>query len=429
MFRKLIFPHSLIVTLMMFLLIWLINSIRINLHFLNPFNETIRDYEITDIVYSRLRDPKIELDKRIVLINSGMPNRDTLRMVIDRAIEAGAKVIAVDLLLADRKEPKADSMLRASVQRFENIVLGVKLDGYNEKTDMFEFQRDCDSFFCDYAYTGFTNFPSNDTRTIRYFSPREMTPSGECLSFAYQAAKRYDPESTERALRRVKNVEEIFFTGNSDDYVQFEAGDVLDPTVDLRSRLKDKIVLIGFLGTYAWDDPLLDRYYTPLNERYTSRNTPDMYGVVIHANIIRMVLDHKFVNETPWWINLLLTTLFCYFNIHLYYKIFRKVSVSYHFITRFIQLGEIIILFFLVALLFHLYRVKMDVGYWITVLVLAFDGVRFYDTFLRRRIALLSKLPDVLPPARKPEPPKPPGEPDESTASEGNTRPQANQIV
>jgi len=405
MWRKLIYPHSLIVTCIVFILIWVLDVVRINLHFLNPFNETIRDYEVTDIVYSKLRDKKIKLDDHIVLVNIGKPDRDTIRMVIDRIIDAGAKVVAVDVLLDGRKNFHSDSLLRATLTRRENVVLAMEIDGYSNDDEVFKMQAGCDTFFCNYVYSGFINFISRDSNsTIRYFTPREMTLDGECLSFTTQTAKLYDPKAAERLLKRSNKVEEIFYTNNGDQFIQYETKDILDASIDLNQLLHDKIVMIGFLGTYAWDKPMLDRHYTPLNQRYTGRNTPDMYGVVIHANILQMILNGTYIRELPVLANILLTFIFCYFNIHLFYEIFRRVPVPYHFVTRFLQLGEIIILFFIVALLFHLYRIKMDVAYWITALVFAFDAIKFYDNVIRKRIPLLIKIPYTLPPA----PNKPP---------------------
>lgn len=399
----------------MFILIWVLDVIRINLHFLNPFNETIRDYEITDIVYSRLRDNKVLPDNRIALVNIGHPNRDTLRQMIDRIVDAQAKVIGVDIMLSEQKNRITDSLLRKSLMRMEKVVLAVELPQLPSDKEVFPPPVNCDTFFCDYVYSGFINFITLDTSTIRHFSPKELTTEGECLSFAARTAKLYDPNAAERLFKRNNPIEEIYYTGNDDQFVQYESSDILNANPDtLRAHLKDKIVLIGFLGTYEWDNPLLDRHYTPLNPRYTGRNVPDMYGMVIHANIIRMILDNTYVRKPSFWVNLLLTVVFCYFNIHLFYEIFRKVSVPYQFITRFLQLFEIIFLFFLVSSLFYFYRIKLDVAYWITALLLTFDAVKFYDNVVRKRIPWMKHIPDEFPPLRrggkkqtKPAPPAP----------------------
>ncbi|MBN8677507.1 MAG: CHASE2 domain-containing protein [Chitinophagales bacterium] len=397
MLRRIIFPHSLILTFLMFALIWILDVIRINLHFLNPFNESIRDYQITDIVYSRLRDKRIAVDNRIVMVNTGQPSRDTLAMLVNRIREAGAKVIAIDIMLEERKNPVTDSILLTSLTSMENVVLAMEIDGVNDETGIFSIQKSCNPYFCDNVYSGFINFITNDTSTVRIFSPKEMTTTGECLSFPVQAARLYDQEAADRLFKRGNKVEEIYYFGNEDQFVQCEQTDILDTSRNLQGIIKDKIVLIGFLPIDSWDKPMRDRHYTPLNARYTGRNTPDMYGIVIHANIIRMILDNTYVVEPSWGLNLLLTFLICYFNIHLYYQIFRRVSVPYHFVTRFLQIGETVILFFLVALLFHFYRIKIDAGYWITALLLTFDAVKFYDNGIKKRIPLFNKIPYELP--------------------------------
>jgi hypothetical protein len=273
-------------------------------------------------------------------------------------------------------------------------VLATELDGYSDDNGIFKMQLGCDTFFCNYAYSGFINFISKDSNsTIRYFTPREMTADGECLSFAMQTARLYDPQAADNLLKRRNKLEEIFYTENGDQFIQYESKDILNSTSNLHQLLHDKIVMIGFLGTYVWDMPMLDRHYTPLNKRYTGRNKPDMYGMVIHANIVQMILNGTYVKELPLLLSVLLTFIFCYFNIHLFYEIFRRVKVQYHFITRFLQLGEIIILFFLVALFFHSYRLKLDFAYWIAALALAFDVIKFYDNIIRKRFPVLAKLP------------------------------------
>jgi CHASE2 domain-containing sensor protein len=383
----------------MFVLIWFLDIIRINFHFLNPFNETIRDYEITDIVYSRLRSKKnLEIDHRIVLVNSGYPaSRDTLRMMTDRIAAAGAKVIAFDIRFEEQKDPRIDSMFRQSLLQIENVVLANKVADLEKDEKTFRRQEGCDTFFSNYINTGFINFVDNDSSTIRYISPREMTEEEECLSFASRVVSMYDPAAAERLFKRNNEVEEIFYSGDQDLFVQLSIHDILHTKPDLR----DKIVLIGFVPMDEANRPIVDMHYTPLNFRYTGHNTPDMYGMVIHANIIKMMLDNTYVIELSFWVNLLLTFIFCYFNIHLFYQIYRRVSLPFQFITRFLQLGEIILLFFIVASLFHFYRLKMEVAYWITALLLTFDAVKFYDNGIRKRIKLLERIPYVLPASRK----------------------------
>jgi len=386
------------------MLIGLLDLIRINFHFLNPFNETIRDYEITDIVYSRLRDKKVKKDDRIVLVNAGFPpSRDTIRMILDRIIDDGAKVIALDITFEERKNFKIDSMLLQSMGRIENVVLANKVSGLEEDGITFKFQEACDTFFANHITTGFINFIDHDSSTIRYFSPREKVEESEevCMAFAVRTASLYEPAAVERLFKRNKDFEEIYYTGDENQFTLLDFKDILDVNQNHKTTLADKIVLIGFHPTSPTIRPVIDKHYTPLNPLYTGHNSQDMYGMVIHANIILMILDNTYIYEFPFWINLLLTSVFCYFNVHLFYQIFRRVSLPFQFITRFLQLGEIILLFFIVAILFHYYRIKMDMAYWISALLLTFDAVKFYDNGIRKRFKILINIPYTLPPAPK----------------------------
>lgn len=397
MLRKLLYPHSLIVTGLVFVVLGLLNIIRINANFLNPFREATRSYEITDLVYSRLWDKRVRLDNRIVLVNTGRPDREQLYRVIDRISASHPKVIAVDVLLSERKNAYTDSLLRQSIQRAKSVVLAVELDSLAEAGNIYERPASCDTFFCNYAYSGFINFIAFDsTSTIRLFSARENTKTGLCLAFAAQTARLYDPKTTDVLLNKQREVLEIYYSGNQDQFVQFEMSDVLDTTLDLSQRFKDKIVFIGYLGDAGWGRPLLDLHYTPLNARYIGYPTPDMYGMVIHANITQMILDRKYIQKVPFGIHLLLTFLFCYANIHLYYRLFRRVSLSYRYLIRFLQLSEIIVLFFLVAFLFHFFRLKLNVLPWIAALMLTFDAVKIYDKIVRKNVAFLKRIPYEL---------------------------------
>lgn len=415
MLRKLVFPHHLIIVLLAMTMIWVLDMVRLNLHFLDPFNKGVKDYEVTDIVYSRLRDESIELDTNIVLVNSGRPDRDTLQRMLARIIDAQPKAIGIDLLFSERKSPVTDSLLQLQLKRFQSIALASRLENYHEETGEFDTETDCDPYFRDFAYTGFTNFPANETRTIRLFSPRERTREGESLAFAVRLAKLFAPEKAEALLNRKKEVEEIYYFGGADNFLQFEPDNILDTSVNLKPLLKNKVVILGFLGTYNWDSPSLDRHFTPMNSHYTGRNLPDTYGIVIHANIIKMILDNVYVKKFSHFINFLLTFLFCYLNIHLFYKFYHRVKSPYHSLVRLAQVTEIILLFLLVALAFHYFRYRIDVAFAVAVMLVSFDVTKFYEHVLRKNISFLQHIPDQLPERKAPKKPAPPPTPPAKT--------------
>lgn len=56
--RRLFQAHSLVITLLILLFAWgLMSLLHLNFHFIDPFNYTIQEYRLEDIVYSRFIGP------------------------------------------------------------------------------------------------------------------------------------------------------------------------------------------------------------------------------------------------------------------------------------------------------------------------------------------------------------------------------------
>ena len=91
--------------------------------------------------------------------------------------------------------------------------------------------------------------------------------------------------------------------------------------------LRGKIVLIGYLGENLVDSlSCHDKYFTPLNENYVGRSMPDMYGVVIHANIVSMILNDSYIYNLDNYLIVFFALFLCYVNI-LFFE-FIKVNYS-----------------------------------------------------------------------------------------------------
>jgi len=397
MWRKLIQPYAAIITLIVFILIWLFSAVRPNLHFLNPFNYGLKDYEITDIVYSRMRNEQIKMEDRIVIVNTGRPDRTQLAQMLQRINAAQPKAIGIDVLFSQRREPVGDSLLLAGMIQSENLVLASELVNYREDIGQFQAISGVDSFFNQHARTGYINFPSTESRTIRYFSATEKTAEGQAFSFAAELARLYDPAAFEKLLKRKKDLEAIHYTSTANHYLHFEPETILDTTIDLAPLLGGKIVLLGYSSEEGGDCPLLDKFHTPLNPYYSGRSDPDMYGIIIHANIIQMILDGRYVNNVPGWLSIILAILCCYGNVILVDKIEDRYPRLYHPITRVIQVIELILLFFIISLLFYAFRLKLDFTYGLFGLAIYFDVLLSYEGFSKRRHGrLINRLPRIF---------------------------------
>lgn len=395
MHKYLFRPHSILVTILILSFIWLLDFIRLNLHFLDPFNYGLKDYEVTDIVFSQLRDEAVDpgdFEDRIILVDVGEPSRIELAQVIKRVSEAGARVIGIDIMLEGRKEPRSDSLLQARIREADNVVLATFLQGYNERENLFEQEVACDTFFSNYATMGYANFVANESRTVRLFSPNEHTRLGRADAFAVAIAEKMDPKAVQALRQRHREVERINYIGGENYFAQYDMETVLDSTIDLSAAMEGKAVLLGFIGEHRLNEPLLDRFFTPLNPKYSGRSLPDMYGVFIHANILSMILDRDYIYEVPSWLSRLLAVFFTYANVIVIHWVYRRFNEAFHGITRVLQLIEFVALFFLIALLFQFFRVKFDFAFGILALVLAYDFVMIYENLIRKNVPFIQRL-------------------------------------
>ena len=116
-------PHSILVTIVLFLFIGALDLIRFNLHFLDPFNNGLKDYEVTDIVFSRLQDNnEVKWCDEVVLVNTGQPDREKLIGMLRRLHDFRPRSIGLDILFEEDKED--DTILARDVSIVPEIELG-----------------------------------------------------------------------------------------------------------------------------------------------------------------------------------------------------------------------------------------------------------------------------------------------------------------
>jgi CHASE2 domain-containing sensor protein len=380
--------HAFRITVIIFLIIGTVSGIYVNLHFLDPLGHSIKDYEVTDIYYSQIRDQHTYLEKDIVLVNTGWPDRERISAMLDRILEANPKVVGIDVFFTGKKSFEVDSALQATIQRGgQKIVLATVLSDYNELTGSFDIAAVDDSMFSNYTRSGYANFPGNPTRTIRYFSPTETGPNGLIPSFAVEIARSVDEEAVQKLLDRKNLIERIHYTTTEDAYIKLNPENILEENQDL-SLLKDKIVIMGYSGSEEWNDPLLDRYFTPLNSRYTGKGKPDMFGMVIHANIIKMILEGTYISNVPGWLNFILAFIICYLSLLVLIWISNRYHGVYHPAARVMQLIQFALFFLIIILLYEKYLLKWEFTLGLVALALSVDTQLVYFSglqYLRKR--------------------------------------------
>lgn len=386
LWKRLFDKHAFIITIIIFILISIVSRLTVNIHFLDPLGHSLKDYEVTDIYYSQIRDKHIELDTNIVLINVGWPERSRIAFMLDRVIQAEPKVIGLDVIFDGMKEPASDSLLRDVLQRGKDRIIMAK--DIEPDGDAYHNNGMNDDFFTEGMQTGFVNFPANESRTIRYFSKSVAFGNSRMNAFGYELARRFDPDIEGETANFPDKPIRIHYTATEEHFIMLDPTNFMDTALQLNKLLKDKIVILGYSGSNEWNVPQRDRYFTPLNFTYTGKGRPDMFGIVLHANVIRMLIDGAYIHYVPTWINFVLAFLICYLTLLLFIWISQHYHGVYHPLARVIQIVQFAVFFFIIMWLFEHYRIKWDFSSGLLALALSVDTQLVYFSAIQyiRRI-------------------------------------------
>lgn len=403
----------LLATLLIFFLMWGIFRIT-QLNFFNAFDsigKALSDVDLTDYVFWGLReDPGV--DESIVIVNIGNLSRREIAEQISIISKYEPRVIGLDMFFdcpAGRdtvscpqlKDEFGNQMLSYVIREAGNVVLATKLEqtdslAATDTGELFDSLKRSDPMFRDYAIAeGFANLDTDaafqdDVKTCRAFNPK-MALLGNRVhrAFAVELAMQYDSVATARFLRRDNFSEVINFRGNVfDRYEQnnpnyrnvFYVLDVDDVFSEnfTPETVRDKVVLFGYLGAELGDPSWTDRFYTPLNQTLAGKANPDMFGVVIHANIVSMILHGEYINSMPDWGEMVMAVVLCLLNVVLFLKIMHRIPAWYDGVTKLIQVIEIFLLTVLMVLVFYWFNLKIDMGITLAAIALAGDTLEVY---------------------------------------------------
>jgi CHASE2 domain-containing sensor protein len=394
MLKRLLQPHCLIVSLAIMLFIGLLNTIRLNLHYIDPFNNGLKEYEITDIVYAYLSEETPSPEQNIVIINSGMPDRKKIARLVDKLREGEAGAIGLDFYFEDVPGVAEDTLLQTSIKQTPQVVLGSTLMDEDTSDDQLDGVDGVNEFFSAYAATGFGNYPSNETKTVRVYSPGELINGQYIPAFTTAILQKFRPDLARDLLARNHQLEHINYTGHLGSFITQDINTILDTlsAEEVGQLVKGRIALVGYAPSDERANPFVDRHYTPINKSYDNKSSPDMYGIVIHANVLAMILNDNFIRVVPWWLSFLISVLLCYANVVLIRWIYHTFQDVFHGITRALQLVEFVLLFFGIAALFYFFRINLDLAIGILAVLLAYDFIMIYESLVLPRVGWLRRL-------------------------------------
>ncbi len=364
-------------TIWVFLFIFILGSIPLNLGSLNPIKLGLKDFDFNDIAYSKLQvgeEPRI--DTRVVIINIDQANRAELGMMINKAATYQPKVMALDALFYEAKDPTGDSILSDAFARNNNLVVAQELALTGPDGDTISTTGDYIKTASQYA---FVNFFCDSLSPIRTYEPFEKDYKKTLYkSFAAGIIQLYDTTAYKKLKKRGNHQTMINYTRRLNGYVPIHWQTLMEDGID-SSYLKGKIVLFGYLATQETD--ILDKKFTPMNHRYYGKTIPDMNGIVIHANIISMALDNDYVKKLPLWGNVLIAILICWLFMSFFIRYYLESHIWFHLVAKLVQVFTAILFVWLGIYLFTKYRLKVDMKLSLIVIVMAVDVIYFYEAW------------------------------------------------
>ena len=396
---------------LVFFIMWLAPTIMGMFDFFEPVLNQFSSFRFYDIGYQKLGG-KEHSDLNIMLINifdGDKNNGEVNNLVIAKLIEKlrlnNPKVIGIDKILKENENPEYDEYLADVIKQKDDIVLTNELINFNGSVNRFDSIIKPDKIFRDNAETGYNNILLKDKRyfSVRYFFPHLLYGENDsvCNSFTYKLMEKYDPEKIKKLEKRNNKVEIINYLGTIFNSVGYR--DYLTDEYDLSldSTLSNKIVIIGKFNVIGKDffNYFDDIYYTPMNEYFWGKAFPDMYRTQIYANILAMMLEDTYYTEISDEIVVVIAVLLVYINLLLFSFITYKNSKLYEISNIVIFIGESLLLFYLTYILYHQYRVALDltlVLFAIVISIFVYEGyheslkpivLQLYRKFKRRRAA------------------------------------------
>lgn len=361
----------------------------INISFLDPFEKAFKDFSLSDVYYSEnIKDS--EVSNKIILVNVEHHDRLNIAKALKKIGNQSPKAIGIDIIFKDKKNAKSDSILKKALLNNDNIITSFYLEDNTVVKN--------DSFFDTPNQTsGFINlsFSDNESAVVRDFTGVKSLNDRPNYSLALQLAIKSGYIKPNENLDKFEDKLLINYTGNQSSFLIFEIDEILNN--EGIPALKNSIVLLGYLGTPTGNKyDIEDKLFTPLNSKFVGKSVPDMYGLLIHANIVNMLIQDDLILKIPNFISYILAAVLCFFMTLFTLKIEKRSSLLYQVMVKLLQLVVTIILLYISIVLLKI-NVHLNITPIIFLTILGIEMVAYYVFlfhYLKKRFQWKSYLLD-----------------------------------
>lgn len=382
----------------------------------DPLGKALGDMEITDIAFSQIRkDPPI--DTNIVIVNIGELPRGGIGQQIMTLNHFKPKVIALDIIFAcdggftdsvscpGLYDTLGNMIFGEAIRQAEGrMVLAHKLWQTKKlvrelgDVQVYDSLEHTDGYLRQNAYEGFVNLDTDadsqeDLKVCRALNPLITVNGNPELAFSVKIAMLYDSVKTKKFLNRGNFLEPINYRGNIVDwhgastyagrYPVLDWDQALDTTMFVGGMIKDKIVIMGFLGEDLRDTSWDDKFITPLNKNYAGKTRPDMYGVVVHANAVSMILNEDYVDELAEWQQWAIAILITFLNVALFSLIHIRIPKWFDALSIVLQLVQILLFTFAMVYIFTAANFKLNLTVTMVALALVGTCYEIYESVVK----------------------------------------------
>ncbi|MCX7979832.1 MAG: CHASE2 domain-containing protein [Bacteroidia bacterium] len=250
-------------------------------------------WDIHDLIYRRL--PPQDPDTHIVVVDIGRMDRKALAYLLDRLSEAQPAFIGIDAVFPHPLSPEGDSLWEKALCQAHTrttVCLAGSLD-LTYPLPQAPPQAVSTSRFTHCATQAYANLLLHEPyapKTVRTYLAYTVAGQDTHYALALQAALAIAP-SLHVELPHLPATGPIRYLGNIEHFYYLNGEEVLRDSLPLQ-WLRGKAVLLGIADPLR--QSLEDIFFTPLNPGFLRQTFPDMYGVVIHANIASMFVHRAF---------------------------------------------------------------------------------------------------------------------------------------
>ncbi len=384
----------------------------ISLNILDPVSDAFSDVQLTDINFSYLgknddlrgvdKNGEPILDTNIVVVNFGDLKRPGIANLLLTINNYSPSVIGVDAIFDTPKDSLSDFTLANALSKIDNVVIvakGLNPDIEGKKYTSFEnplpiFSQNADVAIANLVMDNSSGTDLEKFKVCREFISGHNISDSFDLAFAPKLCTYYDNEKADKLRQRNTFEETINYSGNqfvefsqnnifprfkSVDYREVFQQDFVSPEA-LKSLFKDKIVLVGYMGDdiHALNDDD-DKFFTPLNKKYIGKAELDMYGVIIHANIISQILNDRYIDKMPSSIAHIIGLILFYLTIASFRPVYNDHKIWYDGGTKVASFAYAVIILFISFWSFDTLNYQISIsGIYIGAILLAGDYMEIY---------------------------------------------------